>query len=205
LAARAVYGSLTELMRALIVYAHPNPSSFNHALLETTLSSFKSAGYEVKLKDLYAESFQPVLGPAELADMRAGRIAPDVKREQELIAWADTLVFIYPVWWYDRPAILKGYIDRIFSYGFAFKVGANGPEGLLGSKKALIMQTTGNPREYFEKRDHIKQIEDSMKQGTIEFCGIQNPKFITFYAVGSVGDQGRKDDLAIVERTIREL
>ncbi|MEJ1715164.1 NAD(P)H-dependent oxidoreductase, partial [Escherichia coli] len=74
-------------------------------------------GHEVEVRDLYEMQFQPTLGRSEMI----GGIGEDVVVEQEYLKWADVITFIYPIWWTGLPAIMKGYIDRVFSYGFAYK------------------------------------------------------------------------------------
>lgn len=85
------------------------------------------------VRDLYAINFQPVISSSEVI----GGIGEDVVREQEFLQWAEVITLIYPIWWTGMPAIMKGYIDRVFSYGFAYKY-VNGVQmGLLKERKLL--------------------------------------------------------------------
>jgi len=107
--------------RALILYAHPSEGSFNAAIRDQTIAQLQDAKIEVRIIDLYARSFQPVLTPEEYQtyqDSPANRspVAQDVADLQ----WADTLIFIYPTWWYGLPAILKGWLDRVLLPEVAF-------------------------------------------------------------------------------------
>ena len=136
-------------MNVLIVYAHPNPLSFNQSILKVINAAFKKRGADVRLKDLYAERFDPVLSEAQLSLQNEGRLPDDITREQEQIAWADTIVIIYPLWWFDRPAILKGWFDRVFTNGFAFTYVNNELHGLLKDKRAIVVVTAGGTREDF--------------------------------------------------------
>ena len=86
-------------MRVLIVYAHPNSASFNHAMLESTHQGLLAAGHEVRIKDLYAENFDPVLRASDLASLQTGIVPEKIAHEQEALLWAEGLVFIYPLWW----------------------------------------------------------------------------------------------------------
>ena len=120
-------------MNILIIYAHPqSPNSFNHAICETIKNSVEQAGHMVKVRDLYALEFNPVLSAVELSVKNA---PVEVLIEQNFIHWADMLVFVYPLWWGGMPAIMHGYLDRVFSYGFAYTSGANGSVGLLNNKR----------------------------------------------------------------------
>lgn len=122
-------------MKHVIVYAHPNTESFNHAILETVKKELEEKGHEVRVRDLYELNFNPVLGASDFISFSQGNTPADIKEEQEHISWADSITFIYPVWWAGLPAILKGYVDRVFSHGFAYAYGENGIEKLLSGKK----------------------------------------------------------------------
>jgi putative NADPH-quinone reductase len=108
-------------MRALVVYCHPTPTSFTAAVRDVVTAKLHAAGAEVRLHDLYAECFHPVLTPPEwqgYLDCPANR-AP-VAAQVEDLCWCDTLVFVYPTWWYGLPAILKGWLDRVLLPDVAF-------------------------------------------------------------------------------------
>lgn len=108
-------------MRALVVYCHPAPDSFTAAVRDRVLDRLAAAGAEIRLHDLYAEGFQPVLTPAEWRGYldSPANLAP-VAREAADLAWCDTLIFIYPTWWYGLPAMLKGWLDRVLLPDLAF-------------------------------------------------------------------------------------
>jgi putative NADPH-quinone reductase len=113
-------------MRALIVYCHPDPGSFNAAIRDRVLTRLCDAGAEVRLHDLYEQGFAPVLTQAELQgylDIPANR-APVAVQVDDL-KWCNTLIFIYPTWWYGLPAMLKGWLDRVLLPDVAFLL----PEG----------------------------------------------------------------------------
>jgi NAD(P)H dehydrogenase (quinone) len=102
-------------MRVLIVYCHPCPESFSAALLDTALVTLKTAGHETRLIDLYAEGFDPVMS----AEERRGYHTPSdnekpVAAHLENLRWCEGLLFIYPTWWYGQPAMLKGWMDRVW-------------------------------------------------------------------------------------------
>lgn len=108
-------------MRALIVYCHPSPESFTHAVLTTVLDRMHAAGAETRVIDLYRNGFDPVLSREAWegyldTETNAEPVADDVAA----LRWADTLVFVYPTWWYGLPAILKGWLDRVLLPEVAF-------------------------------------------------------------------------------------
>ncbi len=115
-------------MRALVVYCHPVAGSFNAAVRDVVTEGLHQAGVEFRLCDLYPRGFQPALTEAELTgylDEPQNR-AP-VQQDVEDLLWCDTLIFVYPTWWYGLPAMLKGWLDRVMVQGVAFLMpdGAN--------------------------------------------------------------------------------
>ena len=108
-------------MRALVIYCHPDPGSFNAAIRDLVCDRLRAAGAGLRLHDLYAQGFQPVLTRDEwLGYLDPARntlpVAPDV----EALRWCDTLIFVYPTWWYGLPAMLKGWLDRVMLPDVAF-------------------------------------------------------------------------------------
>ena len=108
-------------MRALVVYCHPSGDSFNASIRDLVRARLQDAGAEIRLHDLYAEGFQPVLTRQEWHDYLdpALNTAP-VARDVEALRWCDTLIFVYPTWWYGLPAKLKGWLDRVMLPVVAF-------------------------------------------------------------------------------------
>ena len=114
-------------VRALIVYCHPNPECFSSAVRDCVMSQLSAAGAEARLIDLYALGFDPRLSEAELrAYDDTGRNRDPVADHVEDLLWCDTLIFVYPTWWYGLPAMLKGWLDRVLLPGVAFHM----PDGL---------------------------------------------------------------------------
>ena len=108
-------------MRALVIYCHPSPGSFNAAVRDVVCAKLREAGSEVRLRDLYAEGFQPILTQQELENyLDPERNAKPVAWDAEALRWCDTLVFVYPTWWYGPPAMLKGWLDRVMLPDVAF-------------------------------------------------------------------------------------
>ena len=115
-------------MRVLVVHSHPDPESFNAFLCRETLAALERAGHETRLIDLYAESFDPALSRA---DWRAyedqARNGDTVSEHVAALRWAEGLIFVYPTWWYGAPAMLKGWLDRVWLPGVAFELEPDGP------------------------------------------------------------------------------
>ncbi|MBO1512001.1 NAD(P)H-dependent oxidoreductase [Metabacillus bambusae] len=189
-------------MKHLIVYAHPNPESLNHAILDKTVNALKKNGHEVVVRDLYELDFQPVLKPEDTEAMKAGNTPNDIKTEQEFVAEADVIIFIYPVWWTGLPAILKGYVDRVFAFGFAYSAGAEGVIKLLEGKKGFIINTHGTPNEVYDEMGMTAGLKVTSDIGIFDFTGIEPVEHLLFGSIGYLDDEGYKDILMKVEDTI---
>ena len=113
-------------MKVLVVYCHPVPESFGAALRDTALTALAARGCEVRLVDLYAEGFDPVLSAEERREMDRAPTDPKLAPHIDHLKWADSILFVYPTWWYGLPAMLKGWLDRVWATDVAFKLPASG-------------------------------------------------------------------------------
>ncbi len=139
-------------MRALVVFAHPDPQSFGASILATVRAALEAAGHEVRVIDLYAEGFDPVLSREDwgsyLSDTThlAGKVAPHV----EALRWAEALIMVFPTWMYGPPAILKGWMERVWLPGIAFDVPAGRMRRAVGKlvniRRFVVITTSGSPR-----------------------------------------------------------
>jgi NAD(P)H dehydrogenase (quinone) len=191
-------------MKYLILYAHPNPKSFNHAILETVQAELKNAGREVSLRDLYAQNFNPVLSANDLAGMMQGQLQPEVKAEQEFVSSADLIIVIYPLWWAGMPAILKGYIDRVFTEGFAYRIDGPDLRGLLTGKKVLLITTTGAPQEMYEASGMFKSMAQTTGEGIFQFTGMELIEHKYLCAIPYLTDENRKKMLEEVRSLVQK-
>lgn len=177
-------------MNVLVVYAHPNEGSFNEAILKTAVSALESKGHEVVVRDLYKLGFNPVLSTEDLGALREGRVPSDIAAEQEFITKADLITFIYPIWWTGLPAIIKGYVDRAFSYGFAYQYNeAGGIDKLLSGKKGVIINTHGSPGEYYDSIGMTNSLKQTSGTGIYEFVGIEVAEQLIFGGVNGYADE----------------
>ncbi len=192
-------------MNHLIIVAHPNPKSFGKGgIVDTIQKTSEGMGVATRVRDLYEIGFDPILKPSDFESLQSGKIPEDIQIEQEHLKWAEMITIVYPVWWTGFPAILKGYIDRVFSYGFAYEYVDGIPTGLLKGKKALLFCTTGSPSEIYANngmQNSMKQISDD---GIFSFSGIEVLKHTFLGAVPNVDDDTRKEYLREVEKTIKE-
>ncbi|KAK9320864.1 flavoprotein-like protein [Lipomyces orientalis] len=171
-------------MKVLLVFAHPEPRSFNGALRDVAVEELIAQGHEVQVSDLYAMRWKPEIDRSDFPNVAPGSqlqvsaasgtsfanntLTDDVKAEQEKLLWADILILQFPLWWWSMPAILKGWVDRVYSYGFAYGVGEHSDkhwgnrfgEGIFLGKRAMLIVTMGGWEEHYSARGVNGPIDD---------------------------------------------
>jgi NAD(P)H dehydrogenase (quinone) len=172
-------------MNHLVVLAHPREGSFTRDICEVYVRTVRALGHEVVVRDLYAMRFNPVASVEDITGNRTGRVPADIKVEQDHLLWADVIALFHPIWWIDRPAILKGYIDRVFAIGFAYGYGPNGPIGMLRGKRSIIFTSAGSTQEHFDQSGKMQAVRVAQDLGTMEFCNIGMIEHVHFSPVGS--------------------
>lgn len=202
-------------MKVLYVFAHPEPKSFNAAMKDTALAALKEKGHEVKLSDLYAMEFNPILKASDFPERKnldffnpfleaikaskTGAFSPDIKEEMEKVKWADLLIFQFPIYFTSMPAIMKGWIDRILAPGFGFNPVTNSAydTGLFKEKSAMLAFTAGAPKEmYYEDGAHgdINKHLEPITHCVFEFMGMKVlPSFMIFEAGNMSTERGDEE------------
>ncbi|KXS43285.1 MAG: ribosyldihydronicotinamide dehydrogenase [Methanolobus sp. T82-4] len=201
-------------MNILYVFAHQEAKSFNSSLKEAAITSLEKNGHDVRLSDLYSMQFKPVLDRDDftqpkrddifnpfLEQMNASNNASfsrDILDEMEKVKWADFLIFQFPIYFTNMPAIMKGWIDRVFAPGFAFNPATQSAydTGLLKGKKAIVVTSTGAEEAMYSKggpHGDIHELLRYLTHCTLEFTGLEVfPSHIIFGA--SKMSQERVDD-----------
>lgn len=198
-------------MRALVLYAHPEPTSFCGALRDVAVETLQAAGHDVTVSDLYAEGFNPVAGRHDFATVanpsrfhyqteqlhaaQADGFSADLKREQLRFLAADLVIVIFPLWWGGPPAILKGWFDRAMAAGFAYVDGARFASGLHPHKRGLLCVTTGGTPQRFSEGDvygPIGPILAPLQRLSLEYMGMTTLEPFVAYAAPRVDDGQRK-------------
>ncbi|WGW11984.1 NAD(P)H-dependent oxidoreductase [Saxibacter everestensis] len=184
-------------MKVLWLFAHPEHRSLNGALRDVGLRSLKAHGHQYRESDLYAMGWNPVVTGADFGHDGVDRLrvaaaskgayldqtlSDEVLVEQEKLAWADTVVLQFPLWWYGMPAILKGWFDRVFVKGFGYGVidrrtgrTLRYGEGKLAGRRAMIIVTAGAPEATIGPRGvngDIDQLLFPLTHGTLWYSGI---------------------------------
>lgn len=203
---------MADQRNILIVVAHPEPASFNHALARGAAEALRADGHRVTISDLAADGFRADLGPHDVTDRsdaetfhvqaeqahaaRAGSHAPEIMREQARVAAADNLILQFPIWWGGPPALLKGWIDRVLSYGFAYVDGQRFETGIFKGRRAMISVTTGGTPERFSEDGVYGPIEPLLmpvQRLTLEYMGFAVDPPQVAYGVPRTTQKVRQD------------
>ncbi|MEU2365643.1 NAD(P)H-dependent oxidoreductase [Streptomyces noursei] len=205
---------------ALIVHAHPEARSFSTAQMTTTAQTLRDAGYRVDVLDLYSDAWAPVLDRAEFAPVEGhfkpqaeqqraikdGTLDATVRAHLDRLLTADLLVLSFPLWWFSLPAILKGWVDRVFVMGGVF----GGDYGLFGDaalagKRAMLLFTTGGPSESFQPGGALGAMDDFLfhiHRGMLEFVGYQVLDPVITYGPAHLTEQDRAAALETVREAV---
>lgn len=212
-------------MNVLIVYAHPEPKSFNGAMKDVAVETLRGAGHEVVVSDLYAMGFNPIASEKDFGGERANpeflsyaieqtkafethTQSADIVAEQEKLARADLVIFQFPVWWFGMPAMMKGWADRVFSRGFAYMPGRKYDTGMFKGKLALVATTTGTPADTYAPDGidgDILTVLWPIHNGLLRYSGFDIlPPFVA-YMPGRVGLPGREAYLEAYKKRLLEI
>lgn len=212
-------------MNVLIVFAHHEPASFNAAMLGRAVQELTAAGHDVVVSDLYAMGFDPVsdrrnfttvASPERLSQqVEEGHaaankgFAPDVQAEIDKLRTADLVIFQFPIWWMGMPAIMKGWIDRVFALGVAYGGGRWFDKGALAGKRAMLSVTMGGPELAYSVNGvyggSIEMILHPILRGILGFVGFEVIAPFVVYGPGRMNEAERAqalDDYAGRLRTI---
>jgi len=160
-------------MRHVIIAAHPSAKSFNHAVVDAYAAALAERKHHVDCHDLYAAKFNPVMSARDLAAIGSGTAAKDIRQEQTAIRRADVVTFVSPLWWSGLPAMLKGYLDRVFCAGFAYTIKRGEYQPGLSGKKGVIITTAGASKEELRNGGTLRALRIIYDEGLMQFTGIE--------------------------------
>ncbi len=193
-------------MRILSVLAHPSPRCFNRVLARQLAEVAGEKGHDCDAIDLYAEAFNPVLSEEDFDAFNRGKTPPDIRRQQERIRAADIVAFFHPVWWFGMPAILKGWVDRVFSYGFAYGHDSRGVKPLLRGKKAILVNTAGGAeRQSYGETGFQEAMTKVIDQGIYEFAGFEIILRRIFFEVQAAPDERKREMAETLRGELRKI
>ncbi|CCD22539.1 NAD(P)H-dependent oxidoreductase NDAI_0A03820 [Naumovozyma dairenensis CBS 421] len=191
------------IKKVLIIFAHPDRRSLNGSLLDATVKRLESQGREVKVSDLYGMNWKSEITEDDFPEthekgtrlkvvseslnaFQHHKLTPDVVAEQEKLKWADLVIFQFPLWWGTVPAILKGWVERVFSAGLAYALPERYGNGTFAGKKGMLMVTAGGEKIHFSATGILGPIDDILfpiQRGMLFYTGMSVlPPFITYSA-----------------------
>lgn len=191
-------------MKISIILAHPDNTSFNHAIAMTAAASLEAVGHDVAFHDLYKEKFDPILKDEEAA--KNATLPPEIAVHCHEIAEAEGIIVVHPNWWGQPPAILKGWVDRVIRPGIAYEFlegdqGEGIPKGLLKAKTAVVFNTSNTSVER-EKKVFGDPLERLWKECIFEFCGVAGFHRRMFTVMVTSSKELRQSWLEEVEETV---
>lgn len=203
-----VFSHEGPIMNVLIIYAHPEPKSLNGSLKDFTVRHLERAGHTVQVSDLYAMNWKASLDAHDTSERHSGERffasleskhafenglqSEDIAREQDKLKWADAVILQFPLWWFSMPAIMKGWVERVYAYGLAYGVGEHSDarwgerygEGRFAGKRAMLIVTTGGWESHYSARGINGPIDDVLfpiQHGVLYYPGFEVlPPFVVY-------------------------
>jgi len=160
-------------MKHAVIIAHPNPQSLACAVAKTYADAVAALGHTVVVRDLYRMGFDPCLKAAEVPRPSGFEFGADVTAERRQLADVDVFAFVYPFWFNAPPAILKGYVDRVFSMGFGYAPGLGGTQPLLDGKKLISFSSSGAPDSWVRETGALQALMALFDRHLAAMCGLQ--------------------------------
>lgn len=187
-------------MKTTIIYAHPYDGSFNKAILDEVI---KCVGDEYYLIDLIKDGFNPVMSEEELLLYGKGQSNdPHVKKYNDILDDTDRAIFIFPIWWYDMPAVMRGFMDKVHLEGSSYD---NTPNGLVAKRhiNKTCLFTTSNATNELLINKFGDPIQGTMMAATFEMCGYHNSEWYNMEGIPASTEEQRKAFLAKIKDIIK--
>jgi NAD(P)H dehydrogenase (quinone) len=209
-------------VKFFLVYAHPEPTSFNAALKTQAIATLEK-NHSVKVSDLYAMKFNPVAswddfkkinpdlpkqyGVVQHDAFLTNQLTDDIRQEQEKLAWCDVVIFQFPLWWFGAPAILKGWFERVFAGGFAYDKDKWFETGLLKPRRAMLSTTTQSPLSAYQADGMHGEIDAYLKpiHHTLKFAGFEILAPFVSYGVMNMDAAEREKCLTSLVERLQQL
>lgn len=180
-------------MRILVVLDHPDPKSFTAAVANEFASGAHMAGHSTELADLNAEGFDPRWSMLDIEGDLRGAPPSDILAEQERIARSDALAFVFPLFWWGMPATMKGWVDRVWSWGWAYDQLDNPNQSLQRPRTGVFLVPAGARSDEMEASGYTQAINTAWMDGTFGYFGFVRRKLILLN--GSKGSPDRRQEL----------
>ena len=178
-------------MNTLLVLAHPRRDSLTGAVADVFASSLEKNGHTIEWANLIEEGFDPILREADEPDWNDSdkRYSAEVQREMERIERNDASIMVFPVYWWSVPAILKGWIDRVWNNGWAYG------ERSFPQHRAWMIGIAGNSADGFAKRGYDQAMQTQLDTGILDYCGVEQHRIELLF--GSIEGQSYADQVLL--------
>ena len=170
-------------MKHAVIFAHPGRQSFTASVADSYVKTCQGLGHDVLCRDLYRIGFDPCLKAEELPTAGAFKPAADVEAERALLKSCDVFALIYPLWLNTPPAILKGYLERVFGFGFAYGGSGHSYNPLLTGRKLISFSSSGAPTNWVEQSGAFSAIQTLFDSYFAELCGMVSLQHVHFGAI----------------------
>lgn len=191
-------------MKHAIIFAHPKPDSLTGAVARTCADALRALGEDVLVRDLYAIGFDPCLKAREIPSLKGYEPGPDVTAERELLSEVQVFTFVYPLWFNAPPAILKGYVDRVFSMGFGYLPAFGGTEPGLAGRQLISFTSSGAPDAWVARSGALEALGKVFDGHIAAMCGLTVIDHVHFGGmVPGITEEAFEDTLEAVRAATR--
>jgi NAD(P)H dehydrogenase (quinone) len=159
-------------MKHAIIVAHPNAHSLTCEIAQAYAEAVQGLGHASVTRDLYRMGFDPCLKAGEIPGPKGARFGEDVVAERKALSQCDVFAFVYPFWFNAPPAILKGYVDRVFSYGFGYEPAMHGTDPLLTGRRLISFTTSGAPEAWVRDTGALNALSTVFDTHVAAVCGL---------------------------------
>lgn len=180
-------------MHVLIILDHPNPDSFSAAIARHFIAGAEAAGHSTELADLHAEGFDPRWTVADTDARQDQPAAVDILKEQVRIERADAVCFVFPLFWWGMPAMTKGWVDRVWSWGWAYDQLDDPEQSLQRPRTGIFLIPAGARSDEMETSGYLGALETAWIKGTLGYFGFTHRKLQILN--GSTGSDARRESL----------
>ena len=180
-------------MHVLTILDHPDPASFSAAAARRFIAGAEAAGHTAELADLHAEGFDPRWTMADIEADGGADVPADVLREQARIARADAICLVFPLFWWGMPAMTKGWVDRIWSWGWAYDQLDDPEKSLQRPRTGILLIPAGARSDEMEEKGYTASLETAWIKGTFGYFGFTRRELVLL--AGATGSAPRRDAL----------
>ncbi|NSY14912.1 NAD(P)H-dependent oxidoreductase [Agrobacterium vitis] len=177
-------------MHLLTVFSHPFADKYPAAVMDAFHEPFRQAGYSVDILDLHQENFDPRFTREDHAHFWGGPVPDEIAAMHHRVETADRLAFVFPVYWWGMPAMMKGWIERVFTGGWAYQFGAGvedrgkePPTSLLGNIPTTLIGIAGSTKRTYDKYGYGEAMKTQIDVGTFAYCGLADVESHLIYDV----------------------